>query len=106
MNTEMSLFAILIAALITFGLRGLPFILFRGEKELPDKVKRLGEVLPSAIMAILVIYCLKDVGDDFLSDGIWRLVSVLVVAVSYKWKHNTLLSIFVGTICYMVLLQM
>lgn len=105
MNTEMSVVVILIAALITFGLRGLPFILFRGQKELPDKIKRLGAVLPSAIMAILLIYCFRDVGDNFMEDGIWRGIAVLMVAISYKWKHNTLLSILLGTISYMLLLQ-
>ena len=29
----------------------------------------------------------------------------LGVAVSYKWKHNTFLSILLGTVCYMVLLR-
>lgn len=106
MNTEMSLLAIFIAALITFGLRAFPFLLFRGEKVLPEKIQRLGEILPSAIMAILVVYCLKDVGDAFMADGIWKLLAVLIVAGSYKWKHNTLLSILLGTVSYMVLLKM
>lgn len=105
MNTEMILPAVLISAMITFALRLLPFVIFRNEKELPDTIKRLGEVLPSAIMAILIIYCLKDVGDNFMADGVWRLVAVTIVAVSYKWKHNTLLSILLGTVCYMLLLH-
>lgn len=29
----------------------------------------------------------------------------LGVAVSYKWKHNTFLSILLGTVCYMVFLR-
>lgn len=32
-------------------------------------------------------------------------IAVVVVAVSYKWKHNTLISIAVGTSLYMVLLR-
>ena len=30
---------------------------------------------------------------------------VIIVAVSYKWKHNTLISILLGTISYMALLH-
>lgn len=99
------LFVILISAMITFGLRLLPFLIFRNYDDLPDMIKRLGEILPSAIMAILIVYCLKDVGNDFIADGIWRLADVLIVVASYKWKHNTLLSILFGTVSYMLLLH-
>ena len=99
------LFVILISAAITFGLRVLPFLIFRNDNDLPDMIKQLGEILPSAIMAILIVYCLKDVGNNFVTDGIWRFMAVLIVAASYKWKHNTLISILLGTISYMLLLH-
>ena len=70
MNTKMALIAIFVAAVITFGLRSLPFLVFQEGKELPDQIKRLGMVLPSSIMAVLIVYCLKDVGDDFMADGL------------------------------------
>lgn len=66
-------------------------LIFRNGSDLPDMIKRLGGILPAAIMAILVVYCLKDVGNNFIADGVWRLTAVLIVVVSYKWKHNTLL---------------
>lgn len=105
MNTETFLAAVSISAVITFGLRSLPFLIFRSENDLPDQIKRLGEILPAAIMAILIVYCVKDAGDNFMADGIWRLAASLIVAVSYKWKHNTLLSILLGTVSYMALLR-
>ena len=39
--------------------------------------------------------------------GSWvpQLISVAVVVVLHLWKHNNLLSIFGGTILYMVLVQ-
>ncbi len=98
--------AIIISAVITFFLRALPFIAFRGERRMPEKLIYLGNVLPSAIMAVLIVYCLKDVAANFKSCGVPDLVSVLSVAVSYKWKHNTLLSIMLGTACNMLLLHM
>lgn len=55
-------------------------------------------------MAVLVVYCLKDVRGNFTQTGIRQIAAGLVVAVTYKWKHNTLLSILIGTVVYMVLL--
>ena len=85
----MALIAIFVSAVITFGLRALPFLVFQEGKELPDQIKRLGMVLPSSIMAVLIVYCLKDVGDDFMADGLWKLIAAAITAVSYKWKHFT-----------------
>ena len=76
MNTKMALIAIFVSAVITFGLRVLPFLVFQEGKELPDQIKRLGMVLPFSI-----------------------------TAVSYKWKHNTLISILLGTVSYMLFLH-
>jgi branched-subunit amino acid transport protein AzlD len=105
MDTGRILAAILLSAAITFSLRALPFVLFRGKRTMPPRLVRLGKILPSAIMAVLIVYCLKDVGSDWLHTGIPKLVSVAVVAASYKWKHNTLISILAGTVCYMILLK-
>lgn len=68
-----------------------------------EKVRKLGEVLPSAIMAVLIVYCLKD--SEISSKLLCKLVAVVVVAVAYKWKHNTLISILIGTLCYMLLIR-
>ncbi len=72
---------------------------------MPQRLVALGQVLPSAIMAVLIVYCLKDVGSDWLHIGLPKILAVAVVAGSYKYKHNTLISILAGTACYMVLLQ-
>ena len=55
---------VLLAAAITFFLRALPFLIFHGEKRMPGWLERLGQALPSAIMAVLIVYCLKDAGTD------------------------------------------
>ena len=67
---------------------------------MPDWLQKLGEMLPSAIMAVLIIYCLKDVPDDFTGVGIQKLLAVLVVVISYHFKRSTFLSIFLGTAAY------
>ena len=97
--------AIFISALITFSLRALPFLLFSGDRRMPDWLSRLGAVLPSAIMAVLIVYCLKGVKSDIIGTGIPSAIAVLVVALSFKWKHNTFLSILSGTAIYMLLLR-
>jgi branched-subunit amino acid transport protein AzlD len=97
--------AIFISALITFSLRALPFLLFSGDRRMPDWLSRLGAVLPSAIMAVLIVYCLKGVKSDIIRTGIPSAIAVLVVALSFKWKHNTFLSILSGTAVYMLLLR-
>lgn len=97
--------AIFIPALITFSLRALPFLLFSGDRKMPDWLSRLGAVLPSAIMAVLIVYCLKGVKSDIIGTGIPSAIAVLVVVLSFKWKHNTFLSILSGTAVYMLLLR-
>lgn len=104
MSTPMLTAAIVLSVAITFGLRALPFLIFSGERKMPDWLQKLGKMLPSAIMAVLIIYCLKDVPGDFTGIGIRKLLAVLVVAVSYHFKRSTFFSIFLGTAAYMLLL--
>lgn len=96
---------VLLSAGITFFLRALPFFFFAGERKMPKWLERLGELLPSAIMAILIVYCLKDAKGDFVGKGIPGILGVLVVAFSYKWKHNTFFSIIAGTAVYMMAIR-
>jgi branched-subunit amino acid transport protein AzlD len=96
---------IFLSAAVTFGLRALPFFLFHGERKMPKTLRDLGAILPSAIMAVLIVYCLKGARSDFVGTGVPGLLAVLVVAVSYKWKHNTFVSIIVGTAVYMLLIR-
>ncbi len=103
MNTGYSLLLIAVIAAITALIRFLPFLVFR--KHTPKVVLYLGEVFPYAIMGMLVVYCLKNVSFVSGSHGIPEAVSVLLVVLLHKWRHNTLLSIAAGTACYMALVQ-
>lgn len=98
-----SLALILIMAALTAALRFLPFVMF--SKGTPKTIVYLGNLLPNAIMAMLVVYCLKNVSLAAGSHGIPEALGVLLVAVLHKWKHNMLLSILGGTGAYMVLVQ-
>lgn len=99
-----SLLIILVAAAVTFLIRALPFILFRGST--PAPVVYLSNVLPYAIMGMLVVYCLKSTPVLESPHGLPEMISVTLIIVLHKWKHNTLLSIVSGTVVYMLLIQL
>lgn len=48
----------------------------------------------------------KRFGDNFTGVGIPRLIAVAITAVSYKLRHNTFISIALGTVSYMGLLYL
>ena len=50
---------VITASIGTFVTRVVPFFLFGGKKGMPASIQYLGNILPPAIIAILVIYCLK-----------------------------------------------
>ena len=63
-------------------------------------------VLPAAIFGMLIVYCLKDVSFATGSHGIPEAVAIGVTVALHKWKHQTLVSIAGGTLCYVLLVQM
>ena len=95
-----------LVALTTAAIRFAPFLLFPNGKKVPDFVQWLGKQLPRAVMAMLVIYCLKDVSFSQAADWIPALVGVAVTAAVHVWKKQMILSISAGTIIYMVLLRL
>ena len=97
---------IAVIALVTAALRFLPFFIFRGNRKIPKYIEYLGNVLPYAIMGMLVVYCLKGVSVTQLSALTPAALGVGITAGLHLWKHNTLISIIGGTVCYMILVQM
>ena len=100
-----SLLIILVVAATTFATRLVPFLLFPKGKEIPGLIQYLGKVLTPAVIGMLVIYCLKSVSLISAPHGIPELIAVAVTAGLHVWKRNNLLSIGVGTILYMFLIQ-
>ena len=97
---------VVVAALVTMATRFLPFLIFGENQKTPPLVTYLGQVLPFAIMGMLVIYCMKDVSLLSAPFGIPEALGCAVVAVLHIWKRNSLLSIGVGTVFYMLLVQL
>lgn len=102
---QQSIAIIGVVAFCTLLTRALPFWILGGKKEVPQTVNYLGKVLPSAIMVILVIYCLRSVNILEGSRGIPEFLAIGLVTALHLWRKNTLLSIGVGTVFYMVLVQ-
>ena len=96
---------ITVIALVTAGLRFLPFWIFGENRKIPPLIAYLGQVLPYATMGMLVVYCLKGVDLTAAPFGIPEFLGCAVVALLHIWKRSTLLSIGAGTVCYMLLVQ-
>lgn len=104
-SAGVSFLIILVVALTTFATRVIPFLVFPKGKEIPKTVQYLGKVLTPAVIGMLVVYCLKNTPVQEAPHGIPELIAVAVVAGLHVWKRNNLLSIGVGTVLYMFLIQ-
>ncbi len=100
------IYVCIIAAVVTFLIRALPFILSDIFHKGSDSrfLDRLNQLLTPALIGMLVVYCLKDVS---FSDptAIAAAIAIVICVASYIWKRNTLLSIVLPTIIYMVLIR-
>ena len=96
--------SIAVAAVLTYVTRIIPFLLFRTREPSP-LIKYIEPNMPLMIMVILVFYALKDVKWESYPYGLAEIIGVCVaIALHVKFK-NALLSIFVATLTYMILVQ-
>ena len=100
-----ALASILVMAAVTFLTRALPFLLFDRGGHPPRIVLYLGQVLPPAVIAMLIVYCLKGVSFATPAGWVPALAAGLTAAALHLWKYNDLLSIFGATVLYTVLVQ-
>jgi len=101
--------ALVTIAILAFGTaitRFLPFVFFPNAESAPRYVHYLGKMLPTAAISLLVVYCFRHVEFAAAPHGLPEVISVAVVAVLHIWRKNTLLSIAVGTVVYMLLVQL
>ncbi|MFI3170815.1 MAG: branched-chain amino acid transporter permease [Eubacteriales bacterium] len=104
-SVSMSLITILIVGVVTFLTRATPFLLFPEGKEIPPIIQYLGKVLTPAVIGMLVVYCLKGTTVFNYPHGIPEAIAVITVIGLHVWKRNNLLSIGIGTVLYMFLIQ-
>jgi len=105
MSGGMAAAAILIAGACTFLLRALPSLIFGSGRKMPPFFSYLGRALTPAIMAVLLVYCMKDSFSNGWAALLPQLIGVAVVAALHLWKHSALLSIALGTVVYMLLIS-
>lgn len=105
MTLQQQIITIAMCVVGTMLTRFLPFLVFRPKRPTPRYIQYLGRVLPGAIFAMLIIYCLRDVSLLQGSHGLPELMAIAVTVGLHLWKRQMLLSIAGGTICYMLLVQ-
>lgn len=97
---------ILVMGLVTFGTRIVPVLIFGRGGKVPEFILYLGRVVPYTAMGLLIVYCLRDVPVLEAPHALPEAISLAAVCLSYLWKRNTILSVVLGTVLYMILLQM
>lgn len=93
------------AVLGTMVTRYLPFIIFPANKKTPPIISYLGKMLPAAVMALLVVFALKDVSFLSGSHGLPEALAIALIILLQVYIKNILLTIASGTIFYMFLVQ-
>ena len=93
-----------IIAVMTWITRGLPYVIF-SKKSPPHVISYLSTVLPASIMVILVIFCLRNTQFSVYPYGAAEFFSVFLVVAIQLWRKNLIISVFVGTVCYMLLIR-
>lgn len=106
MTVTQHVITISVCALATVLTRALPFIIFSSSKPTPKYIKYLGDALPAAVFAMLVVYCFKNLDLTSYSYGIPELIATAAVVGIHLYKRNTILSIALGTVTYMLLVQL
>lgn len=93
---------IIFTALVLIFYRAFPFLIF-SKREVPAAFKFVEKSLPPLIIAVLLVYCFKDL--DFIERpfGAPNFIALAAVILLHLWKKNSMVSIFGGTIFFMVL---
>ena len=97
-----SLICILVSGAATFLTRLIPFVIFGRGHEMPPKLKKIADILPSAVIAVLVIYGISGQLTSLNMTTFAALGALVITVALHLWKSNTLLSMFAGTASYML----
>lgn len=101
-----AIICILVSGAATFLTRLIPFLLFSGGRQMPPKLKKIADILPSAVIAVLVVYGVSPQLCNIGTDTIAALSALALTVILHLWRGNTLLSMFSGTAAYMVLIRL
>lgn len=99
------LIATLISAAVIFATRAFPFVLF-SKKDPPAIIRFIEKYIPPMVMAVLLVYCFKDVNFASNPFGLNEIIALYITVMLHLWKGNSMISIFGGTIVYMILVRL
>lgn len=106
MNNKEIFFIVAALTAATVITRFLPFVLFPKGKKVPSFVVYLGKILPFAAIGLLVVSCFSGVSFLSYPYGLPEIICVAAAALIHWEKKNTLLSISVSTVMYMVIMHL
>ena len=98
------LLAIIVMTIANFITRVFPFLFFT-KKEPPKVISFIANSFPPIIMTILIFYTLGKIDFTVAPYGTKELLAIVVTALLHIRFNNYLISIFIGTIFYMLLVQ-
>lgn len=91
---------------MTYALRAFPFLIFGKGRRTPGLILYIGRVISPAVIAALIVYCLK--GTKFTAPlyGGAEIAALLICFILHKTLHNPLISILGSTAVYMAMVQL
>ncbi len=104
-DTTYLLLATLVMFLVNFALRGFVFAALGGAAKPPRVILYIGYLISPAIIAALIVYCLRGTAFTTSPYGLPELAATAVCVLLHLWKRNPLLSIIASTIVYMAIVQ-
>ena len=81
-------------------------LIFGRKEKVPEFILYLGKVVPYTAMGLLIVYCLKDVSVFKGNHALPEIIALSIISSSYLWKRSAIFSVTVGTVVYMILVQM
>lgn len=112
LTTIEAIIATIIIGALMLLLRALPFLIFSNKKP-PAFFSFVEKFIPDISIAVLLVTCLKSSTVDLLLKNpspstevlsvVCTVIASLFTALLQIWKKNAMISIFSGTILYMIL---
>lgn len=85
--------------------RFITFIIFPEDSSPPQEIIYLGSVLPTAAMGLIVVFALRETTVLSYPFALPEIIATVAIILIHYFKRNTIVSIAVGTIFYMFLVQ-
>jgi len=112
LTSNEAIIATLVIGVMMFALRFLPFLIF-AKRRVPSFFSFIEKFIPAISIAVLFTICFKERTTDLifkssaphteLPSVICAVCAAIFTALLHLWKKNAMISIFGGTILYMIL---